>query len=366
MVPFLDLKAQYAEIKEEVNAAVLNVIESTQFILGTEVNAFEEEFAAYCGVDHCVALNSGTSALHMALLALDIGPGDEVVTVSSTFIATVASIRYVGATPVFVDVDPETWTMDPSLFEQAVTARTKAVIPVHLHGQVADMTNICEIADTHGIHVIEDAAQAHGAIHKGGRAGSFGVIGCFSFYPGKNLGAYGEGGAAVTRDACLERKMRVLRDWGQEEKHQHVVQGYNARMDGIQGAVLRVKLRHLDEWTERRRAHAMYYEELLANTPVGRPTISADDRHVFHVYSILVNNRDQVQSAFRDAGVGTNIHYPVPVHMQQAHVDLGYRAGDVPVSERLAAEFLSLPMYAELEAYQLETVIQELRRVLNV
>ena len=366
MVPFLDLKAQYTKIKEEVDAAVLNVIESTQFVLGAEVNSFEEEFATYCGVDHCVALNSGTSALHMALLALDIGPGDEVITVSSTFIATVAAIRYVGATPVFVDVDPETWTMSPSLFEQAVTAKSKAVIPVHLHGRVADMTSICAIADTLGIHVIEDAAQAHGATHKGGPAGSFGIIGCFSFYPGKNLGAYGEGGAAVTRDASLDRKIRMLRDWGQEEKHRHVIQGYNARMDGVQGAVLRVKLRHLDEWTESRRAHAMYYDELLGNTSVGRPASAADCRHVFHVYSVLVNNRDQVQSVLNDAGIGTNIHYPVPVHMQQAHADLGYRAGDVPVSERLAAEFLSLPMYAELEVYQLETVIQELRRVLNV
>ena len=366
MIPFLDLKAQYSEIKDEVNTAVLKVIESSQFILGAEVKAFEEEFAAYCGTEHCVALNSGTSALHMALLALDVGPGDEVITVSSTFIATIAAIRYVGAVPVFVDVDPQTWTMDPNALEGVISSKTKAIMPVHLHGRVADMSSICAIAEAHGLHVIEDAAQAHGATHKGRPAGSFGAIGCFSFYPGKNLGAYGEGGAAVTSNADLAHKMRVLRDWGQEEKHHHVMQGYNARMDGIQGAVLRIKLRHLDKWTDARRAHAARYEELLGNTPIGRPAVSPEDRHVFHVYSVLLDDRDQVQSALNAKEIGTNIHYPIPVHMQVAHADLGYGEGDVPVSERLAAGFLSLPMYAELADEQVETVTRELRRALDV
>lgn len=365
MVPFLDLKAQYAEIKEEVNAAVLNVLESTQFVLGGEVKAFEEDFAAYCQTEHCVAMNSGTSALHMALLALDIGPGDEVITVSSTFIATTAAIRYAGATPIFVDVDENSWTMDPALIEAAITPKTKAIMPVHLHGRVADMEGIGAVAEKHGLHVIEDAAQAHGAAIKDRRAGSFGAIGCFSFYPGKNLGAYGEGGAAVTNDAELARKMRVLRDWGQEEKHHHVVKGYNARMDGIQGAVLRVKLAHLDKWTDARRVHAAQYDELLADVPCGTPMVSNEDRHVYHVYSVLVEDRDQVQKALGDAGIGSNIHYPIPVHLQKAHADLGYGKGDFLVAERLANRFLSLPMFAELTESQIRETVDALRSALD-
>lgn len=364
MVPFLDLKAQYAEIKDEVNAAVLNVIENTQFVLGAEVKAFEDNFAAYCQADHCVALNSGTSALHMALLAMDIGPGDEVITVSSTFIATIAAIRYTGATPVFIDVDEASWTMNPELIEAAITPKTKVIMPVHLHGRVADMDAICAVAEKHGLQVIEDAAQAHGATYKGRRAGSFGAIGCFSFYPGKNLGAYGEGGAAVTSDPDLAQKMRVLRDWGQEEKHYHVVQGYNARMDGIQGAVLRVKLGHLDKWTDARRSHAAHYDELLADMPCGSPLVG-NDRHVYHVYSVLVEERERVQKALGDAGVGSNIHYPIPVHMQKAHADLGYDSGDFPVSERLATQFLSLPMFAELTPEQVRETVNVLRDALN-
>jgi len=365
MVPFLNLKAQYVEIRDEVNAAVMGVIDSGQFVLGAEVKAFEEAFAAYCQAEHCVALNSGTSALHMALLALDIGPGDEVITVSSTFIATVAAIRYAGATPVFVDVDEASWTMDPNLIEEAISGKTKAIMPVHLHGRVADMDAINALAQKHGLLVIEDAAQAHGAAHKGRRAGSLSAIGCFSFYPGKNLGAYGEGGAAVTNDAALAHKMRVLRDWGQEEKHHHVVQGYNARMDGIQGAVLRVKLGHLEKWTEARRAHAALYDQLLADVPCGRPLMSNEDRHVFHVYSVLVEEREQVQKALADAGIGTNIHYPIPVHLQLAHSDLGYGKGDFPVTEKLADHFLSLPMFAELKDDQLAAVATELKKALN-
>ena len=364
MVPFLDLRAQYNQIKDEVNAAVMAVIDSCQFILGDEVKAFEEEFAAYCKSEHCVALNSGTSALHMALLALEVGPGDEVITVSSTFIATIAAIRYAGATPIFVDVNKATWTMDESLIEAAITEKTRAIIPVHLHGRVANMEAIHKIAKKHSLMIIEDAAQAHGAEQNGMRAGSFGNIGCFSFYPGKNLGAYGEGGAVVTNDAALARKLRVLRDWGQEKRYYHSTQGFNARMDTIQGAVLRVKLRYLDSWTEARRAHAEEYDKLLSDidcvTPV--PTV---DRHVYHIYSILVDERERVQRELGCDGIGTNIHYPIPVHLQEAHNDLGYKKGDLPVSENLGEKFLSIPMFAELNENQILATVDSLRKAIN-
>jgi dTDP-4-amino-4,6-dideoxygalactose transaminase len=364
MVPFLDLKAQYAEIKDEVNAAVFGVIESCQFVLGDEVRVFEDEFAAYCKSDHCVALNSGTSALHLALLALDIGPGDEVITVSSTFIATVAVIKYVGATPVFVDVDKASWTMDAKLIEEAITPKTKVIMPVHLHGRVADMSAISVIAEKNGIKIIEDAAQAHGAQHNEKRSGSFGTIGCFSYYPGKNLGAYGEGGAAVTNDAKLAHKMRVLRDWGQEEKYHHIIQGYNARMDGIQGAVLRVKLRYLDKWTEARRAHATLYDKLLSGVDCTVPLVT-NDRHVYHIYSVLVNERERVQKALGIMGIGPNIHYPIPAHLQGAHADLGYKNGDLPVTENLSTRFLSLPMFAELSDLQISETVNGLKKAIN-
>ena len=364
MVPFLDLKKQYAEIKDEVNAAVMGVIESCQFVLGDEVKAFEDDFAVYCTSAHCVALNSGTSALHMALLALEIGPGDEVITVSSTFIATAAAIKYVGATPVFIDVDRNSWTMNPNLIEEAITPRTKAIMPVHLHGRLADMGVICAIAAKHGLHIVEDAAQAHGAQLDGKRAGSFGDIGCFSYYPGKNLGAYGEGGAAVTNDAGLAHKMRVLRDWGQEEKFHHTIEGYNARMDGIQGAVLRVKLRYLDKWTDARRAHANLYNELLSDVDCTVPMVT-DDRHVYHIYSVLVDQRDHVQKSLGNSGINTNIHYPIPVHLQGAYSNLGYKKGDFLITESLSAKFLSLPMYAELSEEQISETVDGLRKAIN-
>ena len=364
MVPFLDLEAQYAEIKNEVNAAVIKVIESCQFVLGDEVKAFENDFAAYCQTDHCVALNSGTSALHLALLALDIGPGDEVITVSSTFIATVAAIRYVGATPVFVDVDENSWTMDANLIEAAITPKTKVIMPVHLHGRVADMGAICAIAEKHGLQIVEDAAQAHGAQHNEKRAGSFGAVGCFSYYPGKNLGAYGEGGGAVTNDEKLANKIRVLRDWGQKEKYHHTIQGFNARMDGIQGAVLRVKLRYLDKWTEARRGNALLYDELLSDVDCIVP-MATNDRHVYHIYSVLVDQRERVQKVLGGAGIGTNIHYPIPVHLQGAHTDLGYQNGDFLVTESLSTKFLSLPMFAELSENQISHTVDVLKKAIN-
>ena len=362
MIPFLDLKVQYRQIKPEIDAAVARVIDSGQFVLGPEVAAFEECFAAYCGAQYCIALNSGTSALHLALLAAGIGPGDEVITVSMTFVATTAAILYCGAKPVFVDVDPDTWTMDPNLVEASVTPRTKAILPVHLHGLMADMDPIMETARRHGLVVIEDAAQSHGAEYKGRSAGTIGDIGCFSFYPGKNLGAYGEGGAAVTSDPELARRMTLLRDWGQEAKYYHILPGYNYRMDAIQGAVLKVKMDYIEKWTEGRRFVAAHYDRLLADSRCKSPASPPHSRHVYHVYAVRVGHRDRVQEALDAAGIGTGIHYPVPVHLQKAYAVPGYGRGNLPITEALADQFLSLPIYAELRPDQVIEVVKELKR----
>jgi dTDP-4-amino-4,6-dideoxygalactose transaminase len=363
LIPFLDLKAQYQQMKPEIDAAVLRAIDSGQFVLGPEVAAFEERFASYCNVRHCLAVNSGTSALHLALLAAGVGPGDEVITVSMTFVATTAAVLYSGARPVFVDVDPVTWTMDPRLIEAAITPRTKAILPVHLHGLMADMGAIMEIARRHNLVVIEDAAQAHGAEYKGRRAGSIGDLGCFSFYPGKNLGAYGEGGAVVSDQPEFARRISLLRDWGQESKYNHVVPGYNYRMDGIQGAVLNVKMDYIEAWTEGRRSVASCYDRLLEKHRCMRPASPAHSRHVYHVYAVGLARRDEAQKALQAAGIGVGIHYPVPVHLQKAYATLGYGAGDLPVTELLANEFLSLPIYAELRPEQISRVVMELEKV---
>lgn len=361
MIPFLDLKAQYSQIKPEIDAAVARVVSSGHFVLGPEVTAFEERFADYCSTAHCRAVNSGTSALHLALLAAGVGPGDEVITVSMTFVATTAAILYSGARPVFVDVDPITWTMDPGLIEAAITPRTKAILPVHLHGLMADMDPIMAIARHHGLVVIEDAAQAHGAEYHGRRAGSIGDLGCFSFYPGKNLGAFGEGGAVVTDRPEFARRVSLLRDWGQEAKYQHVIPGYNYRMDEIQSAVLNVKLDYIERWTEARRSLAERYDALLSGLPFARPQPPRHARHVYHVYAVRLERRDDALTLLRDAGVGAGIHYPVPVHLQRAYAELGYRAGDLPVTEMLANEFLSLPIYPELPPERVAEVIGTLR-----
>jgi len=357
MIPFLDLKAQYASIKGEVDAAVLNVLASAQYVLGDEVAAFEREFAAYCGTKHAIAVNTGTSALHLALLAAGVGPGDEVITVPFTFVASVSAVCYTGATPVFVDIDPTTFTMDPAKLEAAITARTKAIVPVHLYGQMAKMTPIMEIANRYGIPVIEDACQAHGAEYRKQRAGSIGASGCFSFYPGKNLGACGEGGIVVTNDDEHAKTIRMLRDWGQEQRYHHTLKGFNYRMDGIQGAILRVKLRHLEDWTEARRAHARHYSALLAGSrQVAAPAELADRRHVYHIYAVRTRDRDGLQRALQAEGVQTGLHYPIPVHLQKAHADLGYKAGAFPESEAAAREVLSLPIYPEMTSRQVEQV----------
>jgi dTDP-4-amino-4,6-dideoxygalactose transaminase len=361
VIPFVDLRAQYHSIKNEIDAAILGVLESTQFTLGSEVAKFEEEFAAYTGSRFGIGVNTGTSALHLSLLAANIGPGAEVITVPFTFVATVAAIHYAGARTVFVDIDPRSFTMDPARIEAAITPRTKAIIPVHLYGQPADMDAIMAIARKHKLLVIEDACQAHGAEYKGVRAGSIGDFGCFSFYPGKNLGAYGEGGLVTTQDAQFNRTVRMLRDWGAEQKYQHVLKGYNYRLEGIQGAVLRVKLRYLERWTEARRAAAARYDAAFAGSDVVTPQAMAYARHVYHIYAIRTAARAQWQEALQAQGIHTGIHYPIPVHLLPAYADLGYRAGQFPHSEQAANEVLSLPMFPELTAAQTATVAQAVR-----
>jgi dTDP-4-amino-4,6-dideoxygalactose transaminase len=363
MIPLVDLQAQYRSIKPEIDRAVQGVLDSAQFILGSEVSAFEQAFAGYAGAGDCVALNSGTSGLHLALLAAGIGPGDEVLTVPFTFVATVAAIEYSGATPVLVDVDPVYLTMDPAAVEARITSRTRAIMPVHLYGQPADMDPILEIARRRNLLVIEDAAQAHGAEYRGRRCGSMGHMAVFSFYPGKNLGAYGEGGAVVTSDPEYARRMRMLRDWGQEKKYEHRMKGFNYRMDGIQGAILRVKLRHLEAWTDARRSHAAAYDRALAELPATLPSVRPGCRHVYHVYTLRLRDRERVQSALRERGVQTGIHYPIPVHLQPAYANLGYVEGAFPVAEQAAREVLSLPLFPEMTDEQLRTVVGAVREV---
>lgn len=359
-VPLVDLKQQYLGIKNEVLSAVAEVLESSQFVLGKEVAAFEEEFADYCQSRYAVAVNTGTSALHLALLAGGIGSGDEVITVPFTFVATVAAIVYTGAKPVFVDIDPATYTMDPSQVEAAITPRTKAILPVHLYGHPAEMEAIRAIAERHSLLLIEDAAQAHGAEYKGQRCGSLGDLGCFSFYPGKNLGAYGEGGMVTTNNPEFARMVRILRDWGAERKYQHIVKGFNYRMEGIQGAILRIKLRYLELWTEARRAHAAAYHELLQDSGVVLPQESSGNRHVYHIFAVLSSQREELMHALQERGVQTGIHYPTPVHLLPAYSDLPYQAGDFPVSERIAAQEVSLPMFPELSHSQISQVSEAL------
>ena len=366
-VPFLDLKAQYESIREEINAAMQAVVDQTAFAGGPFVARFEEQFSEYCQTQHAMGVGSGTSALWMALLALGVGPGDEVITSPGTFIATAEAISMCGATPRFVDIDDHTYAMSNRQLEAAITPKTKAIIPVHLFGQMADMDPIMEIARTHGLRVVEDACQAHGAQYKGRRAGSIADAGCFSFYPGKNLGAYGEAGAVVTNDPELAEKIRVLRDHGQQSKYYHSVVGWNARMDGIQGAVLSVKLRYLDQWNQLRREHADQYGRLLADLEsITTPDEAEYARHVYHVYAIRTKERDDLIDSLVAKDIRCGIHYPVPVHLQDAYQSLGHRKGDFPIAERCAEEFVSLPMYAELRTEQIEQVCEGIRSCLEV
>jgi dTDP-4-amino-4,6-dideoxygalactose transaminase len=344
---------------EEINDAIREVIDSAAFAGGPFVAAFEEDFASYCDARHVIGVGSGTEALWLVLLALGVGPGDEVITVPNSFMATAEAITYCGAKPVFVDIDERTYTMDPAGLDQAVTARTKAIIPVHLFGQPADIDPILEFARKRGLFVVEDAAQAHGAVYKGRKVGTLGDAACFSFYPGKNLGAFGEAGAVVTNSDDLQEKVRILRDHGQIRKYHHTMVGWNGRMDGIQGAILRIKLRHLEGGNQLRRFHAARYDAALQGIEgVVTPFRAASALHVYHIYAIRVQGRDEVMRQLADRGIGSGVHYPVPIHLQEAYSGLGYKQGAFPIAERCATTFVSLPMFPELTSAQVEVVIQ--------
>lgn len=357
-VPYFDLKAQYSCMREDVLLAIDRVCQNSAFVLGEDVAKFEEEFAAYCGVKHCVALNSGTSALHLALLGAGVGPGDEVITTASTFIATAEAISYTGARPVFVDIDPRTANIDPNLIEAAITSRTKVILPVHLYGRPADLDPMMEIAQRHGLSLIEDACQAHGAVYKGRRVGGIGRAAAFSFYPGKNLGAYGEGGALTTNDSQLAQLAKSLRDHGQSKRYFHDFVGYNYRMDGFQGAILRLKLKRLADWTAKREEFAQLYRRLLSGTAVGLPEDDSRSECVYHLFVAYVEDRDRVREELEKRGVQTAIHYPRPVHLQKPYAALGYHPGDLPYTEQAAERCFSLPLFPEMTAEQVRYAAQ--------
>lgn len=363
-VPFLNLKAQYDSIAQEVDLSIKDVLSACAFSGGPYVEKFEEEYALFCGCTRAIGVGSGTEALWLALLGLGVEPGDEVITAPNSFIATAEAISLCKAKPVFVDVEETSLTMNPQLLEQVITPRTKAIIPVHLYGQMADMDAIIAIASKHGIAVVEDACQAHGAEYKGKKAGSIGDAGCFSFYPGKNLGAYGEAGCVVTKDEALAGKIRMLRDHGQSRKYYHDFVGVNARMDGIQGAILSAKLKYLPAWNEKRRAHATCYQRMLGDVPVlASPKEMPYARHVYHVFAVRILKRDMMRQALHDSGIECGIHYPVPIHLQKAYASRGEGVGSFPVAELSAGELLSLPMFPELIEEQLCYVCSEIKRI---
>ncbi len=356
-VPFVDLGAQYQTIKTEVDAAIASVIQNTAFILGPEVRKFEEEFAQFCDTKFAVGVDSGTSAIELIMRALEIGPGDEVIIPANTFIATALGVSFTGAKPVFVEPDEKTYNIDVTKIEAAITPRTKAIMPVHLYGQPADMDPILDIAKRHNLFVVEDACQAHGARYKGKRAGSMGIASAFSFYPGKNLGAYGDGGAITTNDETVNARLRRLRDYGQSEKYHHEELGYNRRLDSIQAAVLRVKLRYLDSWNQARRDHAAYYSKLLTGTKFVTPIVPAYAEPIWHLYVIQTEKRDMLIKSLSEKGIYAGIHYPIPIHLQGAYKELGHKAGDFPLTESQSHRILSLPMFAELSNELIEHVV---------
>lgn len=370
-VPLVDLKKQYASIKQEIDERVSGVLNSTAFILGSEVKEFEKEFAAFCSAEQAVGVSSGTAALALALLALDIGKGSEVITTPNTFIATVGAVSHIGARPVLVDVDAESYNIDVSRIEEAITKKTRAIIPVHLYGQPSDMDAVLQLAKKHNLKVVEDACQAHGAEYRGQRVGSFGDISAFSFYPGKNLGAYGDGGAVVTNTSELAERIRLLRNHGSIRKYYHEVIGYNSRLDEIQAAVLRVKLRYLDSWNEKRRKNARIYAKYLQH-PADRDLVVIPKemswvKHVYHLYVIQVEGsiRDKLIEHLNTKGIGAQIHYPVPIHLQKAYKHLGYKEESFPVAEKLAKRIVSLPMFPELEEHQVERIAHEIKAFLD-
>jgi dTDP-4-amino-4,6-dideoxygalactose transaminase len=357
-VPFADLNAQYSSIKDEVLVEINTVLNSSSFILGPKVDEFERDFSRFCGSKFCIGVDSGLSAIQLALLAAGVGPGDEVITAANTFIATASAISFAGARPVLVDIDPETYNMDPSLLARAITDKTRAVIPVHLYGQPADMDPILEISGERGLAVIEDSAQAHGATYRGKRAGTMGDAGCFSFYPGKNLGAYGDGGAITTDDGELADRVRKMRNYGQDSKYHHVAPAYNKRLDSIQAAVLIAKLRHLGEWNANRRDNAALYDSLLSDSSVVTPSKLDCVEHVYHLYVIRSGDRDGLMEHLESRGVSCGLHYPIPIHLHPIYQDLGYRAGDFPVSEEVSAKILSLPIVPEISRDQVSYVAE--------
>lgn len=357
-IPLVGLFAQYQEIKTEIDHAIERVVNNTAFVGGPEVRSFEEEFAAYCDVAHCVGVANGTDAIYLALRALGIGKGDEVITVSHTFIATAEGITLTGATPVFIDIKEDTMLMDPDLLETAITPRTKAIIPVHLYGQTCEMDQILEIAKRHKLKVVEDAAQAHGARWKGRRAGSIGDVACFSFYPGKNLGAYGDAGGVVSNNKELIDRIRLIANHGSSDKYTHEIEGVNSRLDGLQAAILRIKLRQLDKWNAQRRAHAAFYNEALLNSRLTPVAVHPDAEPVWHLYVVRVADRVELQKRLQEDGIASGIHYPTPLHQQPAYRYLKMAQRSLPVTERVAKEIVSLPMYPELTAPELEAVVK--------
>jgi dTDP-4-amino-4,6-dideoxygalactose transaminase len=360
-VPLLDLKAQYATIKEELDAAVAEVMESCSFILGPQVQKFEEKVAAYCGTKYAVGVASGTDALLLSLRACGVGSGDEVITVSYSFFATAGVISNLGATPVFVDIEPSTYNINSQLIAEKITPRTKAIMPVHLFGQCAEMDPILTLAEEHQLKVVEDAAQAIGAEYRGRKAGSMGHLGCFSFFPSKNLGGMGDGGMITTNDSELAELLRILRVHGSKSKYYHSVVGYNSRLDTLQAAALGVKLKYLDEWTEKRREHAHLYDQLLQELPVVTPHAEEHNRHIYNQYTIRVENRDGLQQHLKEKDVGTALYYPLPLHLQECYRDLAHQQGNLPESERAAKETISIPVYPELTRQQQEYVVNQIR-----
>ena len=364
-INFVDLKRQYQDNQDEINQAIQEVLGRCDFILGKDVSLFETEFAAYCETEHCVGVASGTDALFLALKAVGVEQGDEVITAVNSFIATALAIRMVGAKPVFVDVDPVTYNLDISQVENKITSRTKAIIPVHLYGQPADMNAICDVAHKAGLKVVEDACQAHGARYGGKRAGTLGDVAAFSFYPGKNLGAYGDGGAVVTQCAEIAEKVKTFRNYGQEKKYVHPVMGYNSRLDTMQAAILRVKLRYLDKWNDQRRNNAATYDRLLKDSPVVTPVVAEGNESVYHLYVIRTQERDKLSDYLKANQIFAGLHYPIPMHLQGMFSDLGYKEGDFPVAEQVAGEILSLPMFPELSQEECERVTECVKSFAN-
>ena len=370
MIPFVDLKVQYDSIKDEIDEAIQKVLNNTSFIMGEELKKFEEEFARFCNVKYAIGVANGSDALILALRACEIGEGDEVITVPHTFIATTEAISNVGGKVVFVDIDPKTYTIDIAKIEEKINERTKAIIPVHLYGQPADMDPIMKLAKKYNLKVIEDAAQAHGAEYKGKKVGSIGDVACFSFYPGKNLGAYGDAGMVVTNNEEIAEKVKLLRNHGRiTKKYEHDIEGYSSRLDNLQAAILRVKLRHLNKWNESRRENAKKYNKLLNNIGgITTPYEANYAKHVYHLYVIGVEKegRDKLREELKSKGIATGIHYPIPLHLQPAYNYLGYKRGDFPITEKASQEIISLPMFAELSDEQIEEIVKIIRNYYKI